>query len=771
MSCVACATRIERRLKGTEGVSGASVNYATLGAHVEYRPDEVSLGRLVEEVRAAGYEVPVDHADVSDLDPDAIEELSLVPGVVGIDDREGRREARYVREVVDVAAWLSTRRPPGQSRDDDAAREQRPKDRIAEHHASVVRSLKYRVILAALLAIPVVAISMSHGLISFPGERIVMFLLTTPIVFWAGSVFFGGALKAARHRAADMNTLVALGVGAAYVYSAVATFAPSVFDSATPHVYFEAAAVIVTLILVGRLLEARATGKTGDAIRSLIRLQPPVATIVDGNAFREVSVDRIRIGDMLVIRPGERIPVDGTVADGATAVDESMLTGEPLPVDKSVGDSVYSGTLNATGAVRFRATRVGEDTTLSRIIRLVKQAQSAKAPIQQLADRVAGVFVPVVIAVAILTGAVWLAAGPEPILSNALLRFVSVLIISCPCALGLATPTAIVAATGNGARRGILIRDGRTLETASRIDRVLFDKTGTITRGRMSVASVHTTDSLSEREVLALAAAVERYSEHAVAKAITDEAAARGIDVPDSTGFRAEAGLGAEALVGQRLVRLERADRCRNLFPDIEQHLTSAALLIDGRCSALIVLEDAIRSEAVATVKRIRRSGYATSLISGDREEAARHVAAAVGIEDVVARVSPEDKASVVRRYRQDGAVVAMVGDGINDAPALAEADVGIALGSGTDVAIESSDITLVRNDLGTLADALDLARRTLRIVKQNLFFAFVYNVVLIPVAAGVLYPFSGIVLSPVFASAAMALSSVSVVANSLRLR
>lgn len=716
MSCVSCAARIERRLAATEGVDEASVNYATLSATVRFRPDRVSITRLVDEVKSAGYNVPV--KDIEFLDPE----------------------------------------PDG--------------DRVEVAHARNVASLTRRVVLAALLTIPILVISMSHGLLSFHGDNLILFALATPVVLWAGSNFFVGAWKSARHGGSDMNTLVALGVGSAYLYSTAATFRPVWFGAdGTADVYFEAAAVIVTLVLLGRLLEARATGKTTEAIRGLMSLQPLVALVMRGERFVEVPIERVEVGDTLLVKPGERIPVDGVVVDGATSVDESMLTGEPVPAEKGTGESVYAGTLNGSGAIRVEATRVGKYTTLSRIAQLVQQAQNRKAPIQRLADKVSGYFVPIVIVIATIAGLAWWFFGPEPAFTNSLLRFVSVLIISCPCALGLATPTAIVAAAGRGARQGILIRDGRALENAARVNMVLLDKTGTLTKGRMSVERVVPVAPWSELEVLALAAAVEQLSEHPIADAIVLESERRGLDLPAVSDFESTAGFGARARVNTHMVAVGRPDGSTDSLPPVDDRLTRVAVQMDGTPIGAILLADSIRDEAPAALARLRRAGFDLKLVTGDRSAVARHVANAVGIPDVIAEVRPEGKVVAVREARREGIVVAMVGDGINDAPALAEADVGISMGSGAEIAVDSSDITLVRHDLNALADTFELARRTMRIVRQNLVFAFAYNVILIPVAAGMLYPTLGLVLSPVFASAAMALSSVSVVTNSLRLR
>ncbi len=785
MTCAACASRIERRLGRTSGVTEAGVNYATVDATVTYDPGAVSLGQIVSQIRDTGYDVVLQEMTGAVLSESEREQVISLPGVVAVlqgEEHEGRiagegsSVVQFVTELTDVAHLRSLL--PGSSKGTQSSDAETPRDRIREQHEDRVRDLKRRVLVASVLSVPVVVLSMSHGLLSFAGDKLVMWALTTPVVFWAGAIFFRGALKAARHLSADMNTLVAIGVGSAYIFSTIATFAPQLFDaSGGGHVYFEAAAVIVTLILVGRLLEARASGKTGAAIRSLMSLQPSMANIVRGGDIVQVAAASVRVGDRIVVRPGERIPVDGAVVEGSSAVDESMLTGEPLAVEKSEGDEVFSGTLNTTGSVTFEATRVGRDTTLAQIVEMVRRAQSRKAPIQRLADRVAAVFVPIVIGIAALTAVLWYFIGPAPQLSNAMLRFVSVLIISCPCALGLATPTAIVVATGWGAKRGILLRDGAALESASRVNTLLLDKTGTLTTGKMRVASVRSFGDIPHDDVLRLAAAVEALSEHPIARAIVVAAKTSGLQVPTADGFLASAGIGASATVNDRVVQVGNS----RMFPKaaltpIEQQLsndsaTGVFVAADGELVGAIEIADTIRPEAAKVCAALRRDGIEQWIVTGDRRSVAESVARATGIEKIEAQVLPQDKARLVERLQAEGRIVGMVGDGINDAPALAEAAVGVAMGTGTDVAISTSDITLVRGDLRALEEALGLSRRAMRVVRQNLFFAFIYNIILIPVAAGALYPAFGIVLSPIFASAAMALSSVSVLANSLRLR
>ena len=740
MHCAACAVRIEGALGNAPGVSKAAVNFATGRATVRFDPTATSPDALRDVVRDTGYE-------------------ALAPA---------KRGARGVDEP-----------DPEQ-----AARE------------ADFRRLRLRFLVALVLTVPLAVLGMVGHVIpslaptlDFPGRAWVELLLATPVLFWAGWEFFTGAWAAARHRAADMNTLVAIGTLSAFAYSAVATFAPSAVAVASdPHaghttllapvaVYYEVAAVIITLILLGRLLEARARSRTGGAIRALIGLAPKTARVERNGIETDVPIAEVAPGDVVRVRPGEKVPVDGTVLDGTSAVDESMLTGEPLPVTKRPGDAVIGATVNTTGSFRFTATKVGADTVLQQIVRLVQEAQGSKAPIQKLADTVSGYFVPAVLCLAVLTFVVWFdVSPPDTRLSFALLTFVSVLIIACPCALGLATPTAVMVGTGRGAQAGILIKGGGPLEAAHRLTTIVLDKTGTITEGKPTVTAV-TPVGVSADDLLRLAAGAEQGSEHPLARAVIGAAEARGLTPTRPERFEAVAGHGLLAAVEGKTVLVGNARLMSTKGVAYDAAAVPSAdgktllhVAIDGTFAGTIAVSDPVKPSSRAAVQRLHAMGLELVLLTGDNRSTAEAVAREVGIDRVVAEVLPEGKADEVRKLRGAGKVVAMVGDGINDAPALAAADVGIAMGTGTDVAIEAADITLVKGDLSGVATAIALSRATMRTIRQNLFFAFAYNVLGIPIAAGVLFPFTGWLLSPILASAAMALSSVSVVANALRL-
>ena len=706
---------------------------------VEYLPDQVNVPRLRREIEAFGYRLAESAGD------------GATAGTADLE--QAARDAEY-------------------------------------------RDLRTKFIVAAVLSVPVLVLAMSHGRINFPGMNWLQLALTAPVVLYCGAQFYRGAWAAFRHRAADMNTLIAIGTGAAFVYSVAATIAPGFFARAVAThegmaahghamvpVYFEAAAVIIALILLGRMLESRAKGQTSDAIRRLVGLQAKTARVVrDGNE-RDVPVEEVLLGDVVVVRPGEKVSVDGEVVDGASAVDESMLTGESLPVEKKPGDEVFGATLNKTGSFRFRATKVGLDTALQQIVKLVQDAQGSKAPIARLADVISGIFTPIVLCIAIATFVAWFIAAPADVrFTMALINFVSVLIIACPCALGLATPTAIMVGTGKGAEHGVLIKGGEALETAHTLDTIILDKTGTITKGEPAVTDAIAVGDVTEDELLRLAASAERGSEHPLGEAIVRAAGARSATLSQPGRFNAIAGHGIEAEIEGRQVLLGNLKLMRDrsiAVHDLAQRAEALAtegktpmfVAIDGRIGGILAVADPVKPESKSAIAEMHRLGLRVVMVTGDNRRTAEAVAKQVGVDQVLADVLPEGKVEQVKRLQQEKRRVAMVGDGINDAPALAQADVGIAIGTGTDVAMEASDVTLIRGDLRGVVTAIALSRATIRTVKQNLFWAFIYNVVGIPVAAGLLYPLTGWLLSPIIASAAMSFSSVSVVANSLRLR
>ncbi len=732
MTCASCVVRVEKALDSVPGVVSANVNLASEKVTVEYAP-ATAVAELKRAVSEAGYELG-DEAETQ-------EDITAAY----------RREMNRVRDRFIVAVVIAG-------------------------------------IIMALMWTP-----------EFTGKPYLLWALATPVQFWAGWRFYRGAWGALRQRTADMNTLIAVGTSAAYFYSAVAAAFPAVFTAGgiEPHLYFDTSAMIIALILLGRYLEARARGETSQAIKKLIGMQPKMALVVRDGGEVEVPVEDVRVGDLIRVRPGERVPVDGMVREGRSGIDESMITGESLPVEKGPGDEVIGATINRTGSFQFEATRVGRDTTLARIVRLVEAAQGSKAPIQRLADVIASYFVPVVIGIAIVTFIIWYFAGPPPALTYAFLNFIAVLIISCPCALGLATPAAIVVGTGKGAEHGVLIRSAGALERCHQINTVLLDKTGTLTQGEPEVTDVVAVPPYSREDVLRLAASAEHGSEHPLGEAIVRAASDKNLELSPASDFRAIPGQGVEAsvagkglLLGNLRLMTERGLSLNGLEAEADRlwrgGRTVMFLGIDGRVAGIIALADTIKPNAKSVVAELHRMGIEVGMLTGDNRRTAEAIAREVGIDRVLAEVLPEHKTDEVKKLQEAGRVVAMVGDGINDAPALAQADVGIAIGTGTDVAMETADVTLISGDLEGIVTAIHLSKRTMRTVRQNLFWAFAYNTALIPVAAGVLYLAfgeSGVpsglhfilgdygFLNPILAAAAMAASSVTVVSNSLRLR
>ncbi|MFN4193344.1 MAG: heavy metal translocating P-type ATPase [Tabrizicola sp.] len=789
MTCASCAGRVERALKAVPGVSAASVNLATETAEVL---GIAPVAALIGAVEKAGYHVAaapralvVEGMTCASCVARVERALKAVPGVTAASVNLATESAR-VEGPADPAALVAAVKAAGYVARLASDATGTPAMRRAEEAERLRRDL----ILSAVLTLPVFALEMGghmipavhHWVMATIGQGtswLIQFLLTTLVLAGPGRRFFLKGIPALVRGAPDMSSLVAMGAGAAWVYSTLATFLPGLMPPGSVAVYFEAAAMIVTLILLGRLLEARAKGRSSEAIARLVALQPATAHLRRDGRVEDVPLAELRPGDVLELRPGERVPVDGRVIEGASWIDESMVTGEPVPLEKAPGDRVIGGTVNQTGALAIRAEAVGADTMLSRIIRMVEAAQGGKLPIQALVDRVTLWFVPVVMTLAALTFAVWLAFGPAPALPMALVNAVAVLIIACPCAMGLATPVSILVGTGRGAELGVLFRKGEALQALQGVEVVAFDKTGTLTEGRPVLTAFHPAPGETREALLPILAAVEAQSEHPVARAIV--AAAEGLTLPGVEGFRALPGHGVEARVGGSDIALGSAAEMARRGVDVAAFADEAGRLADrgespilaardGHAVALIAVADAVKPTTPAAIARLKAMGLRLAMISGDNVRTAGAIARDLGIDEVVAEVTPEGKVEALHRLKAQGRL-AFAGDGINDAPALAEADVGIAMGTGTDIAIEAADVVLVSGRLPVLAEAIGLSRATMSNIRQNLFWAFAYNAALIPVAAGVLYPAFGILLSPVLAAGAMALSSVFVLSNALRLK
>ncbi len=800
MTCWRCAQKLEEALEGMAGVEEAVVNFNRREAFISYDPSMTSIRQFIDAIRNEGFEPGVSCATIgiegircASCINKIEEALKSSPGVVeaSVNPVTGAARVDYIPEFATLGKIERAVEDSGYSV--VKVPEEVPEDREQAARQREYETLMKKFWFSIIIGIPVMALSypeyiglgelLPRGSTSLRILWGLMGVITLPILLWAGSQFFVGAWNAFRHRSADMHTLIAIGTSSAWIYSTVAVLFPGIFPRPElADVFYDVTAIVIALVDLGMALELKARSRTNEAIKKLMSLQARTARVIRDGEEKDIPVEEVLVGDVIIVRPGEKIPVDGELIEGSSAVDESMVTGESIPVEKTTGDEVIGATINRTGTFKFRASKVGKDTLLSQIIRMVQDAQGSKAPIQRVVDQVAGYFVPAVIIVGILAFMAWFTLGPEPQLVYAVVVFVSVLIIACPCALGLATPTSLMVGVGKGAENGILIKSGDALQTAHRLDTIVLDKTGTITKGKPSLTDVIPLGTVSEEDLLRHAASVERGSEHPLGEAIVEGAKSRGLELTEAEQFSAIPGHGVEARVdgievllgNSKLMRQKKielgaaADEAERLA---DEGKTPMYVALDGSLAGIVAVADTVKEDSRDAVRALRKIGLEVVMITGDNERTARAIAREVGIERVLAEVLPEDKAHQVKLLQLEGKKVAMVGDGINDAPALAQADIGMAIGTGTDVAIEASDITLVRGSLKKVVIAIGLSRATMRNIKENLFGAFIYNGLGIPVAAGLLYPFFGVLLSPIIAGAAMAFSSVTVVTNANRLR
>ena len=797
MHCASCVSAIEDALNNVPGVEEANVNLATLKATVRYDEKESNQTKLVKAIKDAGYTpAPSDllsgklafkiiGMESSHCEGVIRRSLEDLPGVESVSVSYGNSSAtiKYepsvltsteIKKAIEEAGYTAIEYDSSENTQQTAQTRE-------------INTLKNTLLFSSFVTVIILLFSF-HAFIPLLADidrqtvLYILFLLTTPVQFYSGKRFYRGIRSLFKYGRADMNTLITFGTSAAYFFSTIVTFVPQWIPEVSQAVYYDTAAVIITLILFGRFLEARAKGKTSEAIKKLMGLQAQTAYVERDGKERLVPIENVLVDDIVLVKPGQKFPADGVVLSGNSTVDESMVTGEPIPVEKNEGDPVIAATINKNGALRIKALKVGSDTLLAQIIKLVEQAQGSKAPIQRLADKVASIFVPVVFGIAGMTFLIWYTFGPEPSLIFALVNLVSVLIIACPCALGLATPTAIMVGTGKGAEYGILVKNGEALETAHKITTVVFDKTGTLTQGHPEVTDVIPINGMNRDELLEIAAAVEKNSEHPLAESVVRKAEQSGISFGTASGFTAVPGMGIRAYYKEKNVMLgsnhfleQRSLKIDALHSEISRlesdGKTVIVLGVDNDAAGIIAVADTIKDDAAVAVNMLRESGIDVVLLSGDNKLTANAIAREVGIDTVIAEVLPEEKAEVIKQLQEKGHIVAMAGDGINDAPALAQADVGIALGSGTDVAIETGDIVLIKDKVTDVGRALNLSSYTLKKIKQNLFFAFIYNIIGIPVAAGILYPLTGFLLNPMIAAAAMAMSSISVVSNSLSMK
>jgi len=804
MTCAACAKRIERAVGKLEGVSEASVNFATEKLTVGYDNETVSIDRIKETIEKAGYgvveekkktvSIPIGGMTCAACASRIEKALGKAEGVsnVSVNFATEKATVEYdpqkirlsaIKQIIEKAGYIALSIEKKTSVDEDKLRKEKE-----------IRTLWRKFIISAIFAVPLLYLAMVPMIswlpFPIPGflepmhyplrYALTQIALVIPVVI-AGNRFYSVGFKALVKRSPNMDSLIAIGTTAAIVYSLYSTYQISTGNMhAVEGLYFETAGVIITLILLGKTLEAVSKGKTSEAIKKLMGLAPKTAIVIQDGKEVEVPIDEVEIGDIILVKPGEKIPVDGEVIDGHTAIDESMLTGESIPVDKKAGDKVYAASINTNGTIRFKATKVGEDTALAQIIKLVEEAQGSKAPIAQMADIVSGYFVPVVVAVAVLAFAGWLIGGETPVF--ALKIFISVLVIACPCALGLATPTAIMVGTGKGAEYGILIKSGEALETTHKINTIVFDKTGTITEGKPEVTDIIAANGMERGRLLQIAASGEKGSEHPLGEAIVRRAEKENLQILEADNFKAIPGHGIEVtiegvnvLIGNRKLMDERGVLLGELAIQsdrlADEGKTPMYVAVNNKISGIIAVADVVKASSAKAIKKLQSMGIEVAMITGDNRKTAEAIAKQVGIGRVLAEVLPQDKSNEVKKLQAEGRKVAMVGDGINDAPALAQADIGIAIGSGTDVAMESADIVLMKSDLMDVPAAIQLSKNTIRNIKENLFWAFGYNVAGIPIAAGILHLFGGPLLNPMFAAAAMSLSSVSVLTNALRLK
>jgi len=792
MTCASCVLKVQNNLQKIPGVKNAVVNLVTEKATIEFESDKtLNLKDVIKSVRSIGYDVAIQKITIpieglASASASIVENsISKLDGVVSVNINPATENltVEFVSTLISVDNIKSEIekfgfKVPHLAEEDVELYEEIIKKREYE-------DLKKRFIFSSILTSLILLDMLSHFFHHFGDRTVVnyiLFLLTTPVMFYGGGKFFRSFLAGIRHLSVDMNTLIAIGTGSAYLYSVVATFIPSVFTSIgrTPDVYYETSAVIITLILLGRLLETRARAQTATAIKKLSSLQPKTATLVKDGEEITVQVKDIKPGDIVLVKPGERIPVDGVIIEGYASVDESVITGESMPVEKKPGDIVIGSTLNKAGSFKFRVTNVGKDTVFSKIIQLVKDSLASKPPIQKLADKVASVFVPIVISIATLSFIVWYLLGYG--FTFALMNFIATLIVACPCALGLATPTAIVVAAGKSAEMGILIKNGTSLEVANKVNLVVFDKTGTITYGKPEVTDIIKLGNLTEDEILRLSASVERNSEHPLGEAIVRYARLRNLKLSEPKNFFSIPGQGVFANVDSFEVAVGNLTFMLNLGIDMKKFENTIDILsnegktpvfvaVDRKVVGLIAIADTIKYDAKETISKLKKLGIDVALLTGDNYKTARAIANKIGVDKVFAEVLPEQKSEKIDELKKSGYIVAMVGDGINDAPALAKSDVAIAIGSGTEVASATADIILLKDDIKGVLQVIKISSKTYKIIKQNLFWAFFYNIILIPIAAGILYPFTGLLLKPVLASLSMSFSSVLVVTNSLRIK